>query len=373
MISYVAIDVESPNRFANSICSIALVKVENGKIIDNFYSLVNPETTFDPICINVHGITPEMVQHYPNFLDLWSQIESFFTDSILAAHNATYDLSVIAKTLANYGIIMPNINYLCTMNLTKKYHQYESLSLNDLCTEFNIPLFEHHNALADATACADLLNTLSSKYDIILENEIVHYNSDKYSSCSSFNSPPLKSVSQTTITMQEFKGIAKGIILDQVITDKEIICFQEWIENNMQLKGHYPFDKISEVCKSILADGIITTEEKDNLFSLLTDFVNPSAINLSQKVNICFSEKVFCLTGNFTSGSKEAIKAKITSLGGICKDHVVKNSDYLIVGGAGSDNWKFGNYGSKVQKALEMQDNGHKIKIIREDDFLKCL
>ena len=51
---------------------------------------------------------------------------------------------------------------------------------------------------------------------------------------------------------------------------------------------------------------------------------------------------------------------------------MTKKTDYLIVGGAGSDNWKFGNYGAKVSKALEMQENGHPIVILKESDLMQC-
>ena len=77
--------------------------------------------------------------------------------------------------------------------------------------------------------------------------------------------------------------------------------------------------------------------------------------------------KVCCLTGSFDHGTKADIKAVIACKGGTCAAGVNKSVDYLIVGGQGSADWKFGNYGSKVSKALEMQEKGHGIRIVSED------
>lgn len=369
MANYVVVDIESPNVHANAICSIGLVMIENGKIVDQIYSLVNPEAPFDDICINVHGITANDVSEAPTFPELWSQIELFFTNSVLIAHNATYDLSVISKVLNHYNIAVPEFYYLCTMRLARKYHCYQALSLNSLCNDFQITFRDHHNALADALACADLFQKLSSTYDIVLDEEIqpyVYIPKER-------NNTVGKAFSSITTSMQEFKGIAKGIILDDIVTDKEIIGFNDWIEENPQLAGHYPFDKLKQACNDILEDGIITKDEQDTMFRLLADFVDPSAVTKNTDAEIIFTDHIFCLTGDFLSGTKEDIAAEIEKRGGICKQSVVKKTDYLIVGALGNENWAYGNYGHKYNKAKELQDKGLGIQIINEDEFIKSL
>lgn len=54
--SYVALDIETANDFRGSICSIGLVKFQDGTIIDTYYTLINPETSFDTFNISIHGI-----------------------------------------------------------------------------------------------------------------------------------------------------------------------------------------------------------------------------------------------------------------------------------------------------------------------------
>ena len=70
---------------------------------------------------------------------------------------------------------------------------------------------------------------------------------------------------------------------------------------------------------------------------------------------------------------RESIEKRIIEKGGICGKGVTTKTDYLIVGGSGSDAWKFGNYGGKVQKAMELKEKGKNIEIISEDEFLKNL
>ena len=60
-------------------------------------------------------------------------------------------------------------------------------------------------------------------------------------------------------------------------------------------------------------------------------------------------------------------------LGASVKNSVSGKTDYVIVGGYGSNDWACGNYGSKVKKALELQSKGKDIKIIKEEEFFKCL
>ncbi|HEL0683175.1 TPA: DNA polymerase III subunit epsilon, partial [Streptococcus equi subsp. zooepidemicus] len=68
--SYVALDVETANSFRGSICSIGLVKFQDGEVIDSFYSLINPEEEFDEFNIFIHGIMPDDVIGSPTFPEI---------------------------------------------------------------------------------------------------------------------------------------------------------------------------------------------------------------------------------------------------------------------------------------------------------------
>ena len=99
---YIVFDVETPNRNNNRISAIGITIIENGSITNTFYSLVNPDTTFDKFNIKLTGISPDMVKDKPNFPELWPTIKPLMDDGILVAHNATFDMSVLYNCLKHY-------------------------------------------------------------------------------------------------------------------------------------------------------------------------------------------------------------------------------------------------------------------------------
>ena len=102
------------------------------------------------------------------------------------------------------------------------------------------------------------------------------------------------------------------------------------------------------------------------MLELFEEIVNPKLENES---DIDFKGKTFCLTGEFESATKQEISNKIQELGGIEKSGVSAKLNYLIVGGVGSDAWKFGKIGGKQAKAMELNEKGANIKIIDENNL----
>ena len=69
--TYTAIDVETPNRYSRSICSIGLVHVDESGEPVRLHYLVNPDDDFDAINISIHGIRPEDVENEPTLDAIW--------------------------------------------------------------------------------------------------------------------------------------------------------------------------------------------------------------------------------------------------------------------------------------------------------------
>ncbi len=156
---YIAFDVETPNHYNNRMSSIGVAVVEGGKIVQTFSSLINPECPFDYYNIHLTGITPSMVQTAPTFPELWSStLEPLFDSGMLVAHNAGFDMRVLAHCLIHYGISWKGTaDYCCTVALGRKtYPSMPNHKLDTLCYYLNIDL-HHHQADSDAIACAKLL------------------------------------------------------------------------------------------------------------------------------------------------------------------------------------------------------------------------
>ena len=79
----------------------------------------------------------------------------------------------------------------------------------------------------------------------------------------------------------------------------------------------------------------------------------------------------FVLTGTFTSGKRKDIENLIKKYAGKIQKKPTSSTDYLVVGDVVNENWKYGNYGTKIEQVLSLKKDGHPIKIIPEQRLLK--
>ena len=163
-----AFDVETPNRYADRVCSIGVTLIERGKVRERFECLVDPDTFFDDFCVSVHGITPEDVEGEPEFPVIWDRIGGFFRDSLVIAHNAAFDLSVLKKLFLHYGIEEEPVRYADTLRISRAVYgkRMPNHRLGTLCENLGIGLDAHH-AGSDSLACAELyLRMLARRGDL---------------------------------------------------------------------------------------------------------------------------------------------------------------------------------------------------------------
>ncbi|MBR5094154.1 MAG: 3'-5' exonuclease [Oscillospiraceae bacterium] len=154
---YIVFDVETPNRYNSRMSAIGICVVEDGRITEERYSLVDPEQPFDPFNTRLTGIDEETVRGAPTFPELWPQIEPLLSSGILVAHNASFDMSVLCKCLSAYEIPWgPYARCICTVVMGRRLLPGISHKLNDLCERFGICL-DHHRADSDSHACAEIL------------------------------------------------------------------------------------------------------------------------------------------------------------------------------------------------------------------------
>lgn len=175
---FAAFDVETPNSANDRMSSIGVTILEDGIIRDQFYSLVNPQCRFDSFNISLTGITPYMAVRSPTFPDVWERLRPFLDHTVLVAHNAPFDLSVLGKCLRDYGIFWKRETpYICTCQMGRRLlPQLSDHRLNTMAAYYSVPL-RHHNAGSDAEVCAKLLkhyldsgadlSAFLRKYDLI--------------------------------------------------------------------------------------------------------------------------------------------------------------------------------------------------------------
>ena len=362
-----AFDVETPNSHNDRICSIGLSLIDDGSIVWSQNYLVNPECSFDNRNIQIHGIHPQDIATAPTFPLVWNEIGSLFRQNLVIAHNATFDLCVLKKTLSAYGISEALVYYACTMQMAQsELPDLPNLKLPTLCDYYDIEL-NHHDSGSDSSACAQIFCHMLDEG--IRPEDFTKAYSLECTQATPSHSRPVHMAANTK-GLLTLSGILSGITCDNVLVPSEVDFLQNWLDDNVELKGNYPYDKIYSTIAAALSDGILDRAELESmlrLFKHVSDPVNDCSCNCSPTD---ISGKNFCLSGEFDYGEKSAVEALLVQRGGIPQKGVTRKTDFLIVGGQGSSAWCAGNYGTKVKKALELQEKGFSIQIIREHDFL---
>ncbi|MGB8699036.1 MAG: 3'-5' exonuclease [Thermosynechococcaceae cyanobacterium] len=160
--TFVAIDFETANRSPDSACALGMVRVEDNRIVERSYHLIRPpQKRFEFTAI--HGIVWRDVAKAQTFGELWTNFETFLAGAdFLAAHNATFDQGVLFACCDAYGIERPTVPFLCTVKLARKTWRVFPTKLPDVCAHLGINL-DHHQALSDAEACAQIVIAASAK------------------------------------------------------------------------------------------------------------------------------------------------------------------------------------------------------------------
>lgn len=148
----------------------AAVRLENGKIKDEFQTLINPEQHIRKSSIAIHGITQEMVEDAPKEAEIIDKILEFIGDYPIVAHNAIFDYSFLNEaSLRHSGKELTNPRIDSQTMFKEIYPELESHGLEALTEKFDVDLKNHHRAMADtmglALAYPKLKKLYLQKYD----------------------------------------------------------------------------------------------------------------------------------------------------------------------------------------------------------------
>jgi len=163
--AYVVVDVETTGGRGDQhrVTEIGAVKVRNGEVVDRFQTLLNPQRTIPSGITRLTGISAAMVADAPIFADIADEFERFMQNAIFVAHNVDFDYRFLSQEFKRIG---RQFRYpkLCTCSSMRKlYPGHKSYSLASLCENYGITLRQHHRALCDAEAAAELLLLINEK------------------------------------------------------------------------------------------------------------------------------------------------------------------------------------------------------------------
>jgi DNA polymerase-3 subunit epsilon len=155
-INFAAIDFETADDGRDSACSVGIVVVRNGKIVERVHRLIRPPRKAF-IFTSVHGISWKDVQREPVFGDVWKDLVGVIDGvDFLAAHSAHFDRSVLATCCDAADIALPAQQFLCTVRVARSVWDVYPTTLPAVCEHLDLTL-KHHDALSDAEACANIV------------------------------------------------------------------------------------------------------------------------------------------------------------------------------------------------------------------------
>jgi len=163
MRDFVAIDFETANAQPCSICAVGVVVVRNHIITNSAYQLIRPVPNYyHYINIGVHGITAADTADAPQFPEVWEQIDLLIDGLPLVAHNKRFDERCLKAAFRYFELTYPDYEFLCTLVASRRVFgkSLPNHRLPTVAAACGYSLNHHHNALADAQACAAIAMTI---------------------------------------------------------------------------------------------------------------------------------------------------------------------------------------------------------------------
>lgn len=183
--------------------------------------------------------------------------------------------------------------------------------------------------------------------------------------------------------IDQLSGICAGILADGEVNETEARFFKEWIKNYSAYEPVWPFTQILKRVENIFADGVCDKEELGELKAIMegicghqsgadpTDTYS-SALPFDDPLptNVIFTAKKFNITGRFAFGTRAKVMEAIQQRGGQATDAPPsRDSNYLIIGVFASRDWFNTNYGRKIERGVELRENGTGLSIISEEHW----
>ena len=179
-------------------------------------------------------------------------------------------------------------------------------------------------------------------------------------------------------------GIAQGLLCDENLNDDEIRFLNDWLRQNEAIAASWPGDVLYARVRDILADGVVTPEERTYLTEMLQQLIGGTKEDLAESTHVTelaldrtasvtIPNSTFCLTGDFVFATRSYCESVTLKRGGFVSKSVTKKVTYVVVGGLGSAEWKHGSFGLKIEKAIEYKREGVPLLIVHEDQWAAAL
>lgn len=159
-LDFTAIDFETANSSSASACAVGLTRVRDGRVVATAGWLIQPPAGHDrffELNTDIHGIRAADVVGAPGWSDQLAALTAFIGDDIVVAHNAGFDMSVLRRACEATQDACPPYRYVCSLQVSRKTYELPSYRLPFVAAAAGFLDFAHHDATADALACAHIM------------------------------------------------------------------------------------------------------------------------------------------------------------------------------------------------------------------------
>lgn len=297
--------------------------------MDERYWLMRPPAGhdhFDSRNISIHGITADDVAAAPRFADVFGDVKDFIGEDALVAHNAAFDVGVIRSACEVSSVEAPAFDYACTVILSRRSYALPSYSLPFAAEAAGVSLHNHHDAMADARACAGIMVDIARRLEADSMQSVFGRMGLTFPRTPSYN-PAVDSLSKATRTALE--------------------------KESRSAAGLEP-----------------TTKARFNSWS--TEGPNPAPNDAADPSHPLFGQTVV-FTGDL-GVSRPVAKERAAFYGAQCASSVTKKTTVLVVGGGFTSNdLRSGRLTSKASRVLQLQQAGQGIEVLSEGEFLQMV
>ncbi len=173
-VVFVDIETTGGGYRTSRVLEIAVIRYENDEIVDEYSTLLDPETHVPAFITGITGITNQDIQGAPTFSDVAKRLIEIMEGAVFIAHNVNFDYSFIKAEFARMNVPF-SLKKLCTVRLSRRMYNYEKgHSLEALIRRHSIPFENRHRASDDAKAILYFAQNAHSEHGQAAFNEAVH-------------------------------------------------------------------------------------------------------------------------------------------------------------------------------------------------------
>ncbi|MCO6185656.1 BRCT domain-containing protein [Rhizobium sp. L1K21] len=184
--------------------------------------------------------------------------------------------------------------------------------------------------------------------------------------------------------IDELIGLARGLVADGVINQREVEFLEKWLAANSALSDQPIIRQLYKRVREVLVDGLLDENEKIEILETLNNLSNGD-FELGETLKattlpLCipapalqFQGHTYCFTGTFNFGQrKDCENAILIRGGGVCRN-ITRSTNVLVIGTYATDSWRHSSFGNKILAACEYRDRGIPISIVSEDHWVSHL